>query len=69
VAIPDLLRDLLAAPGPSGREGPAARVWRDAAAGFADVSGDAVGSSVARVSGTAGGPLLALVGHVDEIGL
>jgi putative aminopeptidase FrvX len=68
VPIPSLLRDLLAAPGPSGREDAPARVWRDAAAAFADVSTDALGSSIARVAGTGGGPLLALVGHVDEIG-
>jgi endoglucanase len=34
-----------------------------------EVSADVVGSSVARVAGKAGGPLLAIVGHVDEIGL
>ena len=66
--IPPLLRDLLAAAGPSGREDAAARVWREAAAAFADVSTDALGSSIARVAGTGGGPLLALVGHIDEIG-
>ena len=66
--IPSLLRDLLAAPGPSGREDAPARAWRDAAAAFADVSTDALGSSIARVAGTGGGPLLALVGHIDEIG-
>jgi putative aminopeptidase FrvX len=69
VAIPALLRDLLAAPGPSGREAAAARVWREAASAFAEVTSDAVGSSVARVGGTGGAPLLALVGHIDEIGL
>ncbi len=69
MAIPGLLQDLLAAPGPSGREAAAARVWREAAAEFADVTSDAVGSSVARVGGTGGAPLLALVGHIDEIGL
>jgi endoglucanase len=64
-----LLRDLLTTPGPSGQEGAAARVWRDAASAFAEVSTDALGSSVARVTGTRGTPLLALVGHIDEIGL
>jgi endoglucanase len=44
-------------------------VWREAAAGFAEVSGDVVGSSVARVKGTGDGPLLAVIGHIDEIGL
>jgi putative aminopeptidase FrvX len=69
MAIPELLRRLLTAPGPSGYEGAAAAVWREAASEFAEVSSDALGSSVARVSGTGGGPLLALLGHIDEIGL
>jgi putative aminopeptidase FrvX len=69
MAIPELLRRLLTAPGPSGYETAAAAVWRDAASEFAQVSSDALGSSVARVSGTGGGPLLALLGHIDEIGL
>ena len=69
MAIPDLLRSLLETPGPTGSEGAAAAVWREAAGTFAEVSGDAVGNSVARVPGTGGGPVLALFGHVDEIGL
>ncbi len=36
---------------------------------FAEVSSDALGSSIARVKGTADGPTLALIGHIDEIGL
>ena len=35
----------------------------------AEVARDNVGSSLARVPGTAGGPTLAVVGHIDEIGL
>ena len=69
VPTPDVLRALLTAPGPSGYETAAASAWREAAAAFAEVSVDGVGSSVARVKGTAGGPLLAVVGHVDEIGV
>jgi endoglucanase len=69
VAVPELLRTLLTSPGPSGYETAPARAWREAAEGFAEVSGDALGSSVARVAGTGGGPLLAVVGHIDEIGL
>jgi putative aminopeptidase FrvX len=69
VALPDLLRELLTTPGPSGHEGDAAAVWRRTAEGFAEVYSDALGSSVARVKGTAEGPTLALVGHIDEIGL
>src|SRR5215471_8602227 len=68
VAIPDLLRDLLTAAGPSGHEEPAARVWRDAAAAFAEVHGDTLGTSFARVRAGEGAPTLALVGHIDEIG-
>src|SRR5213593_3587303 len=67
--LPDLLRRLLTTPGPSGYEAAAAAVWREAAAEFAEVSADAMGSSVARVRGTGDGPLLVLLGHIDEIGL
>jgi endoglucanase len=68
--IPKLLEDLLSAAGPSGHETRPARVWREACAAFADdVGGDRVGSSYARVPGTGGGPRLAVVGHIDEIGL
>ncbi len=67
--IPDVLRKLLTAPGPSGYEQRAAAVFREAASAFAEVTYDTVGSTVARVKGTAGGPTLAVVGHIDEIGL
>jgi putative aminopeptidase FrvX len=72
VPIPPLLHDLLTAVGPSGREGPAAAVWREAAAGFAEVRSDTLGTSFARVpAGRAGdgAPTLAIVGHIDEIGV
>lgn len=64
--VPPLLDRLLGAAAPSGYEGPAAAVWRDAAS-FASVSADALGSSIARIG--EGAPLLAVVGHIDEIGL
>ncbi len=68
--IPDLLRQLLTAAGPSGHESDVARIWRDSCAAFAtDVAGDHVGSSRAVVPGTASGPRLAVFGHIDEIGL
>jgi putative aminopeptidase FrvX len=69
MSIPELLRALLSTPGPSGHEAPAAAVWRSAAEKFADVSSDALGSTIARVKGTGDGPRLALIGHIDEIGL
>jgi len=67
--LPELLERLLTTPGPSGQERAAAAVWREAAAAAGEVSCDALGSSWVRVPGTAGGPSLALVGHIDEIGL
>src|SRR4051794_9337239 len=67
--ISDLLRALLTAAAPSGHEEPAARIWRDAAGAFAEVHGDTLGPSFARVRSQAGAPTLALVGHIDEIGL
>jgi endoglucanase len=67
--IPPVLRSLITSHGPSGYETGPAGVWREAAGVFAEVSSDVMGSSWARVKGTGGGPTLAVVGHVDEIGL
>jgi putative aminopeptidase FrvX len=70
VPAPELLHRLITAAGPSGHETNPARVWREGCSKFAaEVRGDTVGSSVARVPGTAGGPTLAIVGHIDEIGI
>src|SRR6266566_3959503 len=66
---PALLTSLLAAPGPSGHEEAPAKIWREAASSFADVSSDTLGSSFARVRAADGAPTLAVVGHIDEIGL
>ena len=63
------LERLLDAPGPSGFEVRAARVWREEAEGFADeVRTDVAGNSIATVN-PAGRPRVMLAGHVDEIGL
>ena len=67
--VPELLARLVTTPGPSGHESAPAHVWRDYCSSFAEVGGDRVGSSFARVPGTAGGPTVAVVGHIDEIGL
>ena len=67
--LPAALRELLTAHGPSGYEAAPAAVWRRQAEAFAEVEGDALGSSTARVAGTGGGPTVAIVGHIDEIGL
>jgi putative aminopeptidase FrvX len=67
LATPPLLDQLLRATGPSGYEGPASEVWREAAS-FAEVSTDGIGSSIARI-GDGRSPLLGIFGHIDEIGL
>jgi putative aminopeptidase FrvX len=67
---PEFLHRLLTAAGPSGRETGPARVWRDGCEPFADeIRADNVGSSMALVRGSAGGPTMAIVGHIDEIGI
>ncbi|MBA3865271.1 MAG: M42 family metallopeptidase [Solirubrobacterales bacterium] len=65
--MPPLLEKLLRPGATSGYEGPAADVWR-AEASFAAVSSDGLGSSIARI-GANRAPLVAVVGHIDEIGL
>src|ERR687890_913264 len=69
MGMPETLHKLLTAAGPSGYEQAPAAVFREAAAAFAEVTHDSVGSTVARVPGTAGGKSVAIVGHIDEIGL
>jgi len=70
---PQLLLDLLAAPGPSGFEGSPARVWREAAADFAEVRSDLLGTPTALVQPRHGeeesARRLVVMGHIDEIGL
>jgi putative aminopeptidase FrvX len=64
----EFLKKLLDAPGPSGFETAAARVWRAEAEGFAaGVEVDVAGNSYASL-GTEG-PRVMLAGHVDEIGV
>jgi endoglucanase len=71
MALDDTLRSLLAAQGPSGNETAPSAAWRAGAERFAsDVTIDAMGNLTARVPGAQpDGPTLALVGHIDEIGL
>ena len=65
----EFLQRLLDAPGPSGFEARAARVWREEAERLADeVSADVSGNSVATLN-PEGSPRVMLAGHIDEIGL
>jgi putative aminopeptidase FrvX len=72
-AVPPVLRGLLQARGPSGYEAAPAAVWREAAARFAEVETDPIGTPVALVARRKGarGPSrrLLVMGHIDEIGL
>lgn len=68
MTTPPLLDKLLNTPGPSGYELAAATVWREAA-GFAEVSTDGLGGSIATIGDDDDAPLVAVVGHIDEIGL
>ena len=64
----DFLLRLLGAAGPAGFERPAAQVWRaEAQARGLAVEHDLVGNSLARLPGR--GPRVAVVGHIDELGL
>ena len=70
MSLPALLDELLRARGPSGFEQEAAAVVRRQAASFgAEVEADVLGSTLARVRGTDGSRVLALVAHVDQIGI
>ena len=62
------LKRLLDTPGPSGFESAAARVWRNEAREFADVTSDVAGNSIAVVNPN-GSPTIMLAGHIDEIGV
>jgi endoglucanase len=73
-AFPKVLRELLAAHGPSGNETAPVAVWRAAAESFgADVDTDVLGTPRARVASSerAGEQArrLLVMGHIDEIGL
>jgi putative aminopeptidase FrvX len=64
----EFLKRLLSTPGPSGNEGAAAKIWREEAAGFAEVRGDRMGNSFATLN-PGGSPKVMLSGHIDEIGV
>jgi putative aminopeptidase FrvX len=70
---PPVLLELLGARGPSGYESAPAAVWREAAAEFAEVRTDLVGTPLALVAPRHGyerpARRLMVMGHIDEIGL
>ncbi|MGO9489572.1 MAG: M42 family metallopeptidase [Solirubrobacteraceae bacterium] len=72
-APPPVLLELLQARGPSGYETAPAGVWRNAAAAFAQVDIDTVGTALGLLARRKGarGPSrrLLVMGHIDEIGL
>jgi putative aminopeptidase FrvX len=70
---PQVLLDLLGARGPSGYEEAPAKVWRETADSFAEVSSDVLGTPLALVAPKHGfessARRLLVMGHIDEIGL
>jgi putative aminopeptidase FrvX len=71
-SLPDTLRALLAARGPSGYETAPTAAWCEAARAFgAEVQVDLVGTPSARVAPRGDGEprRLVVMGHIDEIGL
>jgi len=62
------LKRLLDTPGPSGFESAPAKLWRDEARPFAEVTNDVAGNSLAAVNAE-GSPTIMLAGHIDEIGV
>jgi putative aminopeptidase FrvX len=67
MALPNVLDALLRAHGPAGHEQLAYDAVRDAVGDIAELESDSVGNLVVRRAGE--GPLLALVAHLDVIGL
>jgi endoglucanase len=67
MAIPALLEALIRAHGPTGHEHLAFDVVREAVGDVAEIESDSVGNLFVRREGE--GPLLALVAHLDVIGL
>ena len=62
--------ELLTVAGPSGCEGGPSELWRAAARAFCDdIRGDVLGSTTALIRGRGNGPRLAIMAHIDEIGL
>ncbi|HJV65854.1 MAG TPA: M42 family metallopeptidase [Geomonas sp.] len=66
----EFLKQLLAAPSPSGYEQPAQRIFRSYISSFSQVSTDVMGNVFGFIEGTGENrPKVMLVGHSDEIGL
>ncbi len=67
-ASKQFLKELLAAPGPSGYEGPVRSVWKEEVSRYADaVEVDVHGNAIASYS-AGDGPRVMLAGHMDELG-
>lgn len=68
--VEELLSELSQAPGPTGFEGPVRAIARRELTPLADaIETDGLGSLIARLDGTEGGPRVMLAAHMDELGL
>jgi len=70
MAVPELLAELLLAPGGSGYEEPVHAIVRRAAGAIgAEIGTDVLGTTIATVKGTGGGRTLALFAHADQVAM
>lgn len=70
MAVPELLAELLLAPGGSGYEEPVhVIVRREAEAIAAEIGTDVLGTTIATVKGTSGDRTLALFAHADQVAM
>ena len=68
--VPELLAELLVAPGASGYEDPVhVIVRREVEAIGAEIGTDVLGATIATVRGTVGGRTLGLFAHADQVGM
>lgn len=64
----DFLKAMLAAPSPSGYEGPVREIWMKETAAYADeIAADVHGNGIASLN-KSGQPRVMLAGHMDELG-
>jgi putative aminopeptidase FrvX len=66
---PQLLVDLARSSGPSGHETAVTRTWCESVSSYASITHTKLGTAIAEVRGATPTASLALIAHIDEIGL
>jgi len=67
-SINELLKELTEAPGVPGFEEPVRKIMESRLQGLCELSGDRLGSLIARKQGSADSPRIMFAGHMDEVG-